>query len=262
MRVRAILVLCCFCLGCHTFQGAGNVAGEANSAWEKGQEAMRQGDADLAITHYKQALAAKQPQTRAYLSLAAAYIAKEDEAGAGWALAQFIQAYPDHRGARFYYAEVLFKLGKAQEAQAQFELAVADLQQQKKAEFAQLVHCHGRLMEMAEAQEDEYQTHLNRGIALYWLAQAGAGGAPERPELSLEALLCKAAGELSIAHTLRPDEARPSWYLYSAWHTLGQTSMADACLREAREAAPFTYLTQAEGRSLSLLSEGTPRLLQ
>jgi hypothetical protein len=213
---------------------------------------MRAGKPDEAIAYYQKGLAQRQPESRHYLSLAAAYVAWGDEEAASMALAHFLQENPDHRNARCYYAELLRRLGKIDEARLQFERTIADLQQETKSDVAQLVHCHGRLMELAEAEEDDYQVHLHRGIGMYRLAQGSRKTPAEDDQLTAEGLLFKAAGELTAARALRPQEARPSWYLYSVWRGLAQTRLADGCLRAAREAAPFTFLTPAEHRSLEL----------
>jgi tetratricopeptide (TPR) repeat protein len=248
MRVRLVWLSCCFCLGCQTINPMEPRPKDA--LWEKGQEAMRAGKPDDAVACYE-ALAHKKPG-QVHLSLAAAYMAKGDEVAASLALGRFVEENPDHRNARFYYAELLRRLGQNQEAFAQFERAVATLQEDAKSDYPQLIRCHGRLMELAEAQQDDYQAHLHRGVGLYWLAQGSRTLGAENAELSPEGLLCKAAGELSLAHALRPHEARPSWYRYSVWRSLAQTHLAERCLKEAREAAPFTFLTPAEARSLQL----------
>ncbi|HWY88609.1 MAG TPA: tetratricopeptide repeat protein [Gemmataceae bacterium] len=250
MRARLAWLCWCFCLGCHGLKGVDAQPGEPHSPWEMGQNAMRAGDPDEAIARYQEALSQKEPDPRHYLSLAAAHVAKGDEAAASLALAHYIQVNPDHYKARSYYAELLRRLGKNDEAQFQFERTVADLQQETTVPCAQLVHCHGRLMELAEDREDDYEVHLHRGIGLYWLAQESRDMAAANEGLNSEGLWCKAAAELSLAHAARPQQARPSWYLYSVWRCLAQTHLAQRCLRDAQEAAPFTLLTPAEYRSL------------
>jgi hypothetical protein len=252
MRVRLALLFCCFCLGCQTTKSVDLEPGLKDPLWKKGQEAMRAGKPDEAIACYQEESAQKKPDARNYLSLAAAYTAKGDEAAACVALAHFVEANPEHRNARFYYAELLRRLGKSQEAQGQFEQSVANLQEEITSDYAQLVHCHGRLMELAEELQDEYQVHLHRGIGLFWLAQGSRTVGSDNAELSPEGLLCKAAAELNLANSLQPQEARPAWYLYSVWHSLAQSRLAEGYLQEACEAAPFSYLTAAELRSLQL----------
>ena len=107
-------------------------------------------------------------------------------------------------------------------------------------------------MEIAEAGEDGYGEHLHRGIGLFLLARQRAVLPDPEGALSSEALLCKAAGELTLAHLAKTDEARPSWYLHEVWSRLAQQQPARRFLREAAQAAPFSYLTAAEQRSLQL----------
>jgi len=130
---------------------------------------------------------------------------------------------------------------------------VADIQDESELATKHLVHCYSRLMEIAEAEDDEYAEHLNRGIGLYVLACERAHlPNPNEGELSVEAVLCKAAGELTMARMVRRDEARPCWYLYAVWSRLDQRQPALRHLREADALAPFTFLTPAERRDLEL----------
>jgi tetratricopeptide (TPR) repeat protein len=260
MRVRLAWLCWCACLGCQNLKGVDAPPREPGTPWEMGQHAMRAEGPDGALACYRQALTETKPDSRHYLSLAAAYVAKGNEEAASLALASFVLENPDHCKARFYYAELLRRLGKKNEAQSQFERTVAELQQETASPYGQLIHCHGRLMELAEDQEDDYQVHLHRGIGLYWLAHDSRNTAAESEGLSSEGLWCKAAAELSQAHALRPQEARPCWYLYSVWRCLAQTHLAQCCLRDAQEAAPFSLLTPAEHRGLHLA--GTAFLFQ
>src|SRR5207249_1734585 len=111
-------------------------------------------------------------------------------------------------------------LGKKEEARAQYAQTIAGIQEEARCDYALLIHCHGRLIELAEDADDDYQVHLHRGIGLYWLAQGCRVLGAEHAPMSPEGLLCKAAGELSLAQGLRPDEARPAWYLHAIWRNL------------------------------------------
>ena len=74
-----------------------------------------------------------------------------------------------------HYAELLLRLrAAAREARDQFERFVADVQDDAALADEHLVHCHSRLMEIAEGEEDEYAEHLHRGIGLYLLARQRA----------------------------------------------------------------------------------------
>jgi tetratricopeptide (TPR) repeat protein len=228
-------------------------AAQARLLWARGQEAMRQGKPDEAIKYYEASLAADAGQKRAHLSLAAACVECGDEAGAERHLAQYVAAFPGHHVARLHHAELLLRLQRPKEARAQFERFVADAQDEPELAAKHLVHCHSRLMEIAEADGDEYAEHLHRGIGLYLLACERAGlPDPEDGDLSVESVLCKAAGELTMARLARRGEARPCWYLYAVWSRLAQRQPALRHLREADAAAPFSYLTPAEQRDLEL----------
>jgi tetratricopeptide (TPR) repeat protein len=222
-----------------------------------GQDAMRRGKPDEAIRYYEQSLTADPSQKRTHLSLAAAHIQQGDEAAAAKHLAEYLAAFPDHHVVRAHYAELLLRLHRTREAQAQFERFIADVQDDSELAKKHLVHCNSRLMEIAEDEGDEYGEHLHRGIGLYLLGCERAGlPDPEDGDLSVESVLCKAAGELTMAHMLRRDEARPCWYLYEVWSRLGQRQPALRHLREADSTAAFSYLTPAERRSLELARLG------
>jgi hypothetical protein len=107
-------------------------------------------------------------------------------------------------------------------------------------------------VEIAEASADAYSEHLHRGIALWLLARRRAAMADPESDLPVESLLCKAAAELTLASLEQPHEARPSLYLYQVWSHLGQQQPALCRLRQAEDAAPFSYLTPAEQRTLHL----------
>jgi tetratricopeptide (TPR) repeat protein len=193
-----------------------------------------------------------------HLSLAAAYLEKGDDRRACEHLGAFLRVEPEHRNARYYYAELLLKLGRPGEARTQFEHAVAFGQDESVRDLKHLVHCHGRLMEVGELLDDEFAVRLHRGIGMFLLAQQRAALAPDDGGLATESLLCKAAAELATARTLRPDEARPCWYLYAVWRQLAQHQQAGRWLHLAHNAAPFTYLSPAEYRGVELASRALP----
>jgi tetratricopeptide (TPR) repeat protein len=230
---------------------------EARQLWILGQDAMRRGKPDDAVRFYEQSLAADAGQKRTHLSLAAAYVQRGDEPAAAKHLAEYLAAFPEHHVVRAHFAELLLRLHRVREARAQFERFVADVQDDADLAAKHLIHCHSRLMEIAEDDGDEYAEHLHRGIGLYLLGCERSGlPDPDDGEMSVESVLCKAAGELTMAHLARRDEARPCWYLYAVWSRLGQRQPALRHLREADAAAPFSYLTPAETRDLELARLG------
>jgi tetratricopeptide (TPR) repeat protein len=255
MTLRRIwLGLGLLCLGCQSLAPleAPGSRPAAAELWEKGQSAMRRGNPEEAISCYQKSLALDPTLARNYLSLAAAYLEIGDEEAACPHLGRYVMAQPEHLVVRGHYAELLLRLKRLSEARAQFERFVADAQEQEGPAARQLVHCHSRLMEIAEAQLDPYGEHLNRGIGLFLLARERAALPDPDGTLPTEGLLCKAAGELTLARLQRPHEARPNWYLYEVWSRLPMRQPAISCLRAAEAAAPFSYLTPAEYRSLLL----------
>ena len=190
---------------------------------------------------------------RAHLSLAAACLEKGEPASAEPHLAKYVTAFPDHHVVRAHWAELLLRLKRRPEARAQFERFVADIQDVPELASKHLIHCHSRLMEIAEAEGDDYAEHLHRGIGLFLLARERAAlGDPDEGALTVEGVLCKAAGELTVARVRRRDEARPSWYLYEVWTCLDRRGQALRHLREADDAAPFSDLTPTERRQLRM----------
>lgn len=218
--------------------------------WQKGQQAMLEGDTKQAIASFRQSLEKDATLVRNRLSLAAAYLAQGQEEQAAEQLDQYLQAQPDHYVVRGQYAELLLRLDRLDGAREQFERFEADLQDHETQSQKHLVHCHTRLMDIAQRIEDDYAMHLHRGIALYWLARQRSELPDGDGELSSEGLLCQSASELVQARRQRPDEARPCWYLHEVWTQLAQRQPATRWLRAAEEAAPFSYLTQAEQQRL------------
>ena len=227
---------------------------QANRLWEKGQQTTHQGRPDEPVAPFEKSLGINPASPRCHLSLAAAFLEKNDAGAACQHLGKYLEAYPENLAVRARYAELLAGLHRPREARAQYEMLIACVQDLPGPAEEHLVSPHTRLVEIAEAYEDAYGEHLHRGIALWLLARrrdrlAGAGD-----ELSVETLLCKAAAELTLASWERPREARPCLYLYQVWSQLGQQQPALCRLRQAEEAAPFSYLTPCEQRSLHLAS--------
>jgi tetratricopeptide (TPR) repeat protein len=250
-------ILPMFCLGCHSLAGLGPFEPPPSAAecWALGQAAMRQGLPAQAVGWYHRSLDRCPEATRVHLSLAAAYLALDDRARAAPHLGRYVAAHPGETALRVRYADLLWQVRRDAEARAEFEHCVEAAQQGDPAARSRLIHCHSRLMEIAEANQDVYGEHLHRGIGLYLLARKTAAVAGAEAELPSEGLFCKAAGELTLALEERPDEARPSWYLYQVWSRLAQRRPARRCLREARRASPFSFLTPAERRDLQLADQ-------
>ena len=171
-RCPVWLLLWLFCLGCHSLVGLQLDDGgpEAEELWDQGQAALKEGNADRAIGFYTQSLAADPALLRNHLSLAAAFLEKGDDANACEHLAKYVAAHPEHHTVRAHYAELLLRLQRLTDARTQYERYLTDAQEKTDANFEPLIQAHSRLMDIAEATENEYDMHLHRGIGLYWLA--------------------------------------------------------------------------------------------
>jgi tetratricopeptide (TPR) repeat protein len=185
------------------------------------------------------------------ISFAADCLARGDDAGAANHLTRHVVAHPDQIVFRAQLAEVLARLGRLPEAQAEFEAAVAYAQEGSAAGRGRLVHYHTRLMEIARQRGDEYREHLHRGIGLYLIAAQLAG---QRQSSDTERLLFKAAGALKEAQDRRPDDTRTAWYLYRVWSQLDQPRPAERALRKAAANAIGSDLTPSETRDLAMAS--------
>lgn len=218
----------------------------ALTAWRKGQFAMLEGRTKQAIELYQRSLVQDATLARNHLSLAAAYLSLGQDASAAGQLKCYLRKQPEHCLVRGQYAELLWRLDRLAPSREQFERFDAEVQEHEQWACEHLAGCHGRLMEIARIEEDEYATHLHRGLGLYWLARRRAELVDPEGELSCQGLLCESASELMLARRHRPDEARPCWYLYEVWSLLGRQQPAQRWLRAAEDAADFSYLTPTE----------------
>lgn len=224
----------------------------AEQWWTRGQDAIRSNRPDEAIRCYERSLLADPALVRNYLSLAAAYLQKGDQAGACRPLSLYVALNPEQLAIRAQYAELLVRLNRRSEAIRELRRYDMDALEQRDTNASGLVRCHRRLMELAEATHDDYSEHLHRGIGLYFLARQRAKLASDSKELPTQALFCKAAAELTLAQREQPSAARPRWYLYEVWSELGQWHIAAKALAAADQMAPFSYLAPAEQNSLHL----------
>jgi hypothetical protein len=187
------------------------------------------------------------------LALAAACLERSEETAAVAYLARYVTAHPHQPLVRAQLAEMLWRHDRLAEARTHYEQFLSDAQLAPLA-ATQQVHAHTRLMAIAQRGGDAYAEHLNRGIGLYLIARQTAAEAPD----AAEGMLCKAAGELTLAQRERPEEARPHWYLHLTWSRLGQSLPAARSLRAAAAANP-AGLTPAERRDLALAAANEPR---
>src|SRR5262249_32826116 len=159
---------------------------------------------------------------RNHLSLAAAHLDLGNETLACGHLGRYLEDNPHHLDMRVHLADLKLRMRRLHEARTGFERCVGVAQLYPELAEVPLLHCHARLIEIAEQLEDYNGERLHRGIGLPLLARQRARMAEPEGALSTEGLLCKAAGELTLAQADRPEEARPHWYLFNVWMQLDQ----------------------------------------
>jgi hypothetical protein len=184
------------------------------------------------------------------LALAAKHIEEGDQASAVPYMQKHIEKFPDQIMIRAYLAELLVKIKRLPDARSHFETFIADAQQTDSPAKNHLVHCHTRLMEIAQENDDDYSEHLHRGIGLYLLTKQQDLFEEVRDPTLTQQLLVKAIRELDEAKQLRPNEARPYWYLYESWTMLDQPRPAGKALQEAQANCFFSKLTPKELQEL------------
>lgn len=179
------------------------------------------------------------------LAKAAECLDRGDEAAALPHLRAHVRAHPEAVAIRGHLAELLFRAGQAEEARDHFERYVADAQRLTGPAHERLVHCHTRLMVIAEDAGDTYAEPLHRGIGLVLLVKRWEND-ERRDEVAAEQTLAKAVTALRAAIAERPGDARAHLYLAEAYRRLGQPTAARTALRMAKAGLPDPAVTDAE----------------
>ncbi len=200
-----------------------------------------------------------EPAEPDHLALAASCIDRGDEPAAVTHLSAHVKARPDAVMIRAYLAELLLKCGRPADARTQFERFTRDAAGQDGKPRTHLVHCHTRLMEIAEQGGDRYAEHLHRGIALVllvrqWEGESRSPSPRATPEL-IEPTLAKAAAALRQAAEVRPTHPRPRVYLSEVYDRLGQPSAARSQAKRAVSTLPDASLTAEELDAARRLAE-------
>lgn len=173
------------------------------------------------------------------LTLAARCLERGDQPGAVRHLADHADRYPQQVMVRAYLAELLFKLERRPESRHEFERFIMQAQSMTGPPRTHLVHCHTRLMMMAEQAGDRYHESLHRGIGLCLLAKSwGEDGDEPKTDTLTTATLVQAADTLRDARAIRPADARVNLYLADVYKHLGQPVAARQARIRARAGSP------------------------
>src|SRR5262245_44748575 len=116
MIVRHAWLAGLLCVGCSSLTPLPSDEESGAEIWSEGQAAMCQGQPDEAIHCYERSLEADPSLDENHLSLAAAWVEKGNYAAAAPHLARFLAARPDRPSVRSYYAELLVRLNRREEA--------------------------------------------------------------------------------------------------------------------------------------------------
>jgi Tfp pilus assembly protein PilF len=190
-----------------------------------------------------------------HLALAAACIDRGDESAALPHLTAHVTARPDAVMIRAYLAELLFKLDRVDESRSHFERYVRDADGMSGQAGKHLVHCHTRLMEIAQRSDDEYREALHRGIGLVLLVRQWETEPPTDGPPLTEPTLANAAAALREATRVRPTDPRGFMYLSEVYARLGQHSAARAAGKRGAALLPDASLTGEEVARLARAAE-------
>jgi hypothetical protein len=171
------------------------------------------------------------------LTLAARCLEAGDESTACTHLEAHVRAHPDQVMFRAHLAELFVKVGKDTEAKRHFERFVADARTATGTPRAHRVHCHTRLMEIAQRADDRFAELFHRGAGLLLLVKEQDREPATHDENFREEVLCKAMAALREAKELRPADPRVRLLLADVYDRAGNRRAADVERAAARNVA-------------------------
>ena len=184
-----------------------------------------------------------------HLTLAADHLDRGETPQAITHLTVHVRSHPDEVMSRAYLAELHFRQKNLRESQAEFEKVIAAAQGMKGKPYEHLIHCHTRLMSIAEEQGDTYREQLHRGIGLWRLVEKW-----NKDDTTSESTLTQALEALQQAKRARPQDARVQLYLAEVTLKLKQPDAAKVHIAAAKSAAPGGLTASEETRLMCLLN--------
>jgi len=179
------------------------------------------------------------------LTLAADCLARGDEPAAAGHFERYVRSHPDQLAFRVHLADLYLKLGRDAEAKCHFERFAGDAPGAAAGVQSHLVHCHTKLMEIAQGTDDRFGEVSNRGIGLLVLVRHGIDDADTREEI-----LCRAIAALREAKDERPKDARIHLHLAEAHDRAGHRREAEVARAAAMNLALPGDLPAREWHSL------------
>jgi Tfp pilus assembly protein PilF len=182
------------------------------------------------------------------LTLAGEAMSRGDDATAATHFETYVGKHPDQLMFRLHLADLQFKLQHLPEARYHYERFIAGAQSASGSPKSHLVHCHTRLMEIAQQSGDRYGELLHRGIGLTKISREAESAEPSAPQ---EEILCTAIQALREAARMKPHDARVHLYLAEAYDRAGNRAAAATARTAARNNALPGDLTPTEALQLA-----------
>jgi thioredoxin-like negative regulator of GroEL len=167
-------------------------------------------------------------------------------------LADFVGKYPDRCEAHLVYGSLLLQTKQIEAARGEFEEFLKRCKDTRPERIRMLIQAHEGLADIAKGSSDVYGEHLHRGIGLYLMTLNHNGYKVGETVFPNARLLDEALKALNKAHEMRPDEARPCWYIHRVYLAMNQMEQAEEFLKLTDQRAANTRLTPLERHALDL----------
>lgn len=167
------------------------------------------------------------------LAKAAEHLDRDENREALPYLRAYVKANPDAVMIRAYLAELYLRLGETENASREFHTVIDIAETMSGPIRDHRVHCHTRLMEMAQADGDDFAEYLNRGIGLYLLVKRWDAEPGRSDEIVAEQTLSQALQAFREAEKYDSSDPRPQLWRAKVLDRLGQGAAADTARQRA-----------------------------
>jgi hypothetical protein len=180
------------------------------------------------------------------LTLAAECLGRGEESAAAGHFETYVRDHPDQVMFRIHLSDLLFKLHRLAEARSHYERFIGDAQDSTGPPKSRLIHCHTKLMEIAQLTDDRFGELFHRGVGLLLLTREETAD-----EEVGEEILCRAIKALREAADEHPADPRVHVYLAEAYERSGNRRAAEISRAAARNNATPYRMTPNESRTVA-----------